>query len=173
MTRLLRSADPNIIRAHRRPGKKVTAGPSDTLSLGQLSLRVSWPARRKNPIIPSDQASRVASSLLVGPLSLGLDSHLPVIAVLGRVADAGGVVPAGSRMLVAVGQPLVAELAGPAGPAAALPGLPAAALGAARIGHALGAVGPGVADLAAAGIGPPAAPGLGTAAIRADCCGAE
>ena len=73
-------------------------------------------------------------------------------------------------MVVAVGEALVAELAGPAGLAAALPGLPAGAVHAARIRHALGAVGAGVADPAAAGIRPTAEPVLATAARRADRC---
>lgn len=94
----------------------------------------------------------------------------PVVAHVGRHADAGRVVPAGLRMVVAVGQPLVAEVPGPARSASALPGRPAGTLLAAGVPDALGAVRPGVAHAAPAAVWLAAVPEFSAAARRAYCC---
>jgi hypothetical protein len=105
--------------------------------------------------------------------STSAEAHSPVIAAVRGEAEARGAVEADVRMVVAVGEPLVAELTGPAGLAAALPGLPAGAVDAARVRHALGAVLAGVTDAAPAGVGPATTPVLAAAARRANRCAPE
>lgn len=76
-------------------------------------------------------------------------------------------------MLVAVGEPLFAEVTGPAGLAATLPRLPAGAVHTARVRHAFGAVLTGVTHAASAAIRSATAAVFSAATRRADRCADE
>jgi len=85
-------------------------------------------------------------------------------------ADASSVVSAGSGMLVAVSELLIAQIARPARFASALPRSFTGTVHASGIGHAFGAVGARPADAASARARSPTAAVFPTASLRADRC---
>lgn len=96
--------------------------------------------------------------------------YIPVISIAGCEADASAVVTASVGMIVAVRQPLVAQIARPAGLTAALPRPLARAVHASGIGHADGAILAGPSDATAASGWPPATAVLAAAALGANGC---